>query len=226
MRKNIKHPDIRNELDAARTTASGLGRNGRPETIEAWWEVCCGLVLLAEENLMEHRMEWEVSSLAREFLDIADYLEGYDHMLGRLEQATGRMTAAVYGHPRLKLGLLRFRLGIIHRIEALRGAELGAGEELMSEISFFQNNISLADKGEYDKIKDKGHIKNDPVEWSAGYENIIDEADKKIDTMLSGYPKGMGYCNAYWHAKTAVLAEDYGIRWKSPSLLNPGVMFD
>ena len=76
--------NYREELEKAREAVKGLKRDGCGSTIDAYWEVCCGDVLVAEENLREQTREWENSSLAEEFLDIATYLEGYDHMLEHL----------------------------------------------------------------------------------------------------------------------------------------------
>ena len=36
----------------------------------------------------------------------------------------------------------------------------------------------------------------------------------------------MGFCFAYWHTKREVLSDDYGIEWRSPNIMNPGVIFD
>lgn len=218
--------DYRIELEKARKAAEGLERNGTPESIDAYWEICCGDVLLAEDNLRNQCCNWEVSLLAGELLDIAGYLEGYDHMLDSLRNAVSRMADAVFGHPRLKLRLLSMELKLLRRIESLSGHELSLSEDVMEEISFFRRNIGYADNGEYDRIEQRGHLKYDPVEWSAGYESIIDEAEKKIDARLEDFPRGMGFCFAYWHEKQSVLYEDYGIEWRTPSQMNPGVIFD
>ena len=81
-------------------------------------------------------------------------------------------------------------------------------------------------KGRFDKIFFKGYLKRDPIEWSEKYEKIIDEANKKIYALLEDYPRGMGFCLAYWSVKEKVLREDYGVKWKSPVIMNPGVIFD
>lgn len=223
---SVRDIDYGKQLAEARKEVEGLERNGYANTINAYWEVCCGDVLVAEYNLRNQCRRWEISALAEELLDIAAYLEGYDHMLDNLHAALSRMSDAVYGHPRLKLRLLGMDLKVLRRIEARSGHDLSAADDIVAEMAFFSRNIGYADNGEYGRIEQRGHLKADPVEWSAGYESIIDEAEKKIDAMLEGQPRGMGFCFAYWHEKARILSEDYGIRWKSPSVMNPGVMFD
>ena len=223
MGKNI---DYRAELDAARKAVAGLERDGRADTVDAYWEVCCGDVLLAEENLRNQDREWENSSPAGELLDIARYLEGYDHMLDNLYWAVSRMADAIHDHPRLKLRLLDMELMLIHRLEAGLEHESNLAEPVMKEITLYRRNIGHADNGEFGLIEQTGIMQTDPVEWSAEYERVIDEADAKIYGMLEEHPRGMGFCHAYWSAKARVLREDYGIEWRSPSAMNPGVLFD
>lgn len=218
--------DYRKELKEARKRAADYERNGSKDALEAHWEVCCGDVLLAEENRRDQDREWENAALARNFLDIAQYLEGYDEMLDNLYTAIQRIRNAIVDHPRLTIELLELEQRVIQRIEALCGHELSASEEVEKELARYRCNIDLADKGCFNRIVSNSHLKRDPLEWSADYEKIIDEANKKIYSLLEGCPRGMGFCLAYWSTKMQVLKTDYGIEWKSPVLLNPGVIFD
>ena len=68
-------------------------------------------------------------------------------------------------------------------------------------------------------------LKFDPVERTQEWEECIYDVEKKCDSILKNEPKGMGFCYSYWSTKEAVLAK-HGIRWKSPSVMNPRVMFD
>ena len=70
-----------------------------------------------------------------------------------------------------------------------------------------------------------GHLRFDPVERTEQWEDCAYEVEKECDRRLSGEPRGMGFCFGYWHTKAAVLRK-YGIDWKSPSVMNPRVMFD
>lgn len=114
----------------------------------------------------------------------------------------------------------------LYRIEAETGHELGITEDVQHEISLLGTNIWYADRGEYDKIKDERHLKHDPVEWTARWEEVIDEAEAKAYTRLQEHPQGMGFCHAYWPTLSAILAEDYDIQWRSPSQMNPKILFD
>lgn len=69
------------------------------------------------------------------------------------------------------------------------------------------------------------HLLFDPVERTPQWEEIAYEVEKKCDRLLAGEPRGMGFCFSYWSVKKAVLA-GYGIDWKTPSQMNPRVMFD
>lgn len=221
-----KDMDYKTELEKARKSAAKYGRNGTEAALDAHWEVCCGDVLIAEKNLENQDREWENASLAREFLDIAHFLEGYDNMLDNLYLAAHRMRNAISDHPRLKIEILKLEKTILQRIEASCDHELGASEEVENELSYYQRNVEYADKGHFDKIVPPGHLKRDPIEWSADYERIIDEANQKIYSFLEDQPRGMGFCFAYWHTKKRILKECYGMDWNSPATMNPGVMFD
>ena len=218
--------NYREELEKAREAVKGLKRDGYGSTIDAYWEVCCCDVLVAEENLREQTREWENSSLAEEFLDIATYLEGYDHMLEHLYSATSRMVDTIFERPRLKLRLLNFELMVLRRIEAQTGHDMSISDDVSDELSFYYRNIKCADSGDFENIEQHGSLKHDPIEWSAEYERIIDEAEQKVGELLSDEPRGMGFCFLYWNTKANVLSEYYGIEWRSPAIMNPGVMFD
>ena len=70
-----------------------------------------------------------------------------------------------------------------------------------------------------------GMLKVDPVQASPEWEDIIYEVEKEVDEQLKDEPRGMGFCFSYWSAKRAALAR-HGIQWRSPSEMNPRVMFD
>ena len=70
-----------------------------------------------------------------------------------------------------------------------------------------------------------GMLKVDPVQATEMWEEIIYEVEKEVDGQLKDEPRGMGFCHSYWSAKRAALARR-GIQWRSPSMMNPKVMFD
>lgn len=69
------------------------------------------------------------------------------------------------------------------------------------------------------------HLKFDPVERTERMEEVIEDVERECDKVLAGQPRGMGFCFAYWAARESALAQR-GIKWRSPSAMNPGVMFD
>ena len=58
---------------------------------------------------------------------------------------------------------------------------------------------------------------------SEEYLAVIDDVEEKIDKNRPLV--GMGSCHEIWDLKYQYLLEK-GIRWKSPQILNPRVMFD
>ena len=62
------------------------------------------------------------------------------------------------------------------------------------------------------------------VEDSDDYARVELEVERRVKNEIGegGY---RGYCHRYWSVKKRILAE-YGIDWKTPQELNPGVVFD
>ena len=71
-----------------------------------------------------------------------------------------------------------------------------------------------------------GHLKCDPVEYTWQWEDIYPEVDRRLTERFANAPRHMGFCFKYWEAKRELLKKEYGIDWKSPSQMNPRVMFD
>lgn len=65
----------------------------------------------------------------------------------------------------------------------------------------------------------------DPVELTPEYLAIRFELEEKIDEALEHERGYYDYCKEYWMAKRMLLRSDYGIRWKSPAMLNPNEEF-
>ena len=70
-----------------------------------------------------------------------------------------------------------------------------------------------------------GMLKVDPVQATPEWEKVIYDVEREVDEQLKDEPRGMGFCFSYWSAKRAALARR-GIEWRSPSAMNPRVMFD
>lgn len=71
-----------------------------------------------------------------------------------------------------------------------------------------------------------GHLRTDPVEYSWEWEKIYYDVEAELDRRLANVPRQMGFCFQYWAMKRELLMEKYGIDWRSPSQMNPRVMFD
>lgn len=196
------------------------------EALDLYYDVCCGCVLVAEASLREQESEWEIASLCKVLLKYAAWLEEFDHMLGSAYRVVSRFEDCLMDHPRLKLRLLELELAIVRRIEALHDHDLSHAEDLEREISLYKRNIHFADNDQLDSIEQTGYgLKKDPVEWTAHWEEVIDEADRMTEEKLKGYPRGMGFCHAYWHERQKALRK-LGVSWRCPSEMNPRTRFD
>lgn len=218
--------NVEAELSVAREKIKDIPKiTGNADVIDAFWEVVCGDVLLAEQYAASDK-EWLIKPLVLEFIDKASQLESFDHMINNLYSACSRMEKVITGHPRLKLKFLKLFQVVVSRLECQIDRELGASEDIMHEISEIESNTELADEGKFDLIRDINYIKRDPVEWTSKWEDVIDEANRKVDEILVDMPRGMGFCHAYWAELARVLEKDYRLLWRSPARMNPGVLFD
>lgn len=71
-----------------------------------------------------------------------------------------------------------------------------------------------------------GHLRTDPVEYTREWEKIYYDVEDELDRRLANVPRQMGFCFQYWAMKRELLMVKYGIDWRSPSQMNPRVMFD
>lgn len=189
------------------------------------WQTCMECVIGAEERLRNQEKEWEIAELVHTYLNAAHELLDIQQKINELYSANKRMLDVLYDHPRLKLQLMQCQLDTLHEIELEQDHDLTITEELESEIEEQEENIRLADEGRLDDIPQEGHLKHDPVEWTARYEEVIDEAVREAEEQLKDVPRGMGFCFAYWPAKREALMKR-GVEWRDPHMMNPGVIFD
>ena len=115
----------------------------------------------------------------------------------------------------------RFFLEMCEFIKGL-DPDLEENLKLMEYLSDFINPDMTMEEfcNKYEKT-----LKFDPVERSEKWEKVIYDVELECAEILKDEPRGMGFCFSYWSTKAAVLAK-HGITWKSPSVMNPGVMFD
>lgn len=116
--------------------------------------------------------------------------------------------------PRLRLEICEFIKGL--------DPDLEENNQLIGYIDDYLNpDMSME---EFCKKHEKT-LRFDPVERTEKWEKVIYDVELECAELLKDEPRGMGFCFSYWSTKTAVLAK-HGITWKSPSAMNPRVMFD
>lgn len=181
----------------------------------------------AEENVA---CEWRVAKLARECLPLARRLVEARTALDDVCDALERMLSAVTDYrPRLRCSICELLIPTLESLEAADTEEQEAIEASLSyargELERLSHNIAAAERGDYESIQQSGFLQHDPVEWSARWEEVIDEAQREVDDRLADVPRGMGFCHGYWQELKGALKRR-GVSWRSPSQMNPCVMFD
>lgn len=66
----------------------------------------------------------------------------------------------------------------------------------------------------------------DPIEDDPVASPLIQKADEEAREQLKDSPMVMGWCHGFWKLKKQILKEKYGIEWRTPKEMNPGVAFD
>lgn len=78
----------------------------------------------------------------------------------------------------------------------------------------------------YLKLFDKDTtLRFDLLQLTPEWEKAIYDIERETAEELKGESKGMGYCFPYWATKTAKAAKR-GLKWRSPHIMNPRVIFD
>ncbi len=180
-------------------------------------------VMISKEILSEMGCRAEITKLAKECLGAAKVAYPHYEQKELIYNGLSMMLENLFDHPRLTVKILTF----MKRIVEENNQAFGDLEWVNEELEYYTTNIALADAGRLDEIEGRSHLARDPIEWTARWEEVIDEVDEKVeaDMVADGMPRGMGFCFGYWHSKQKYLAE-YGIEWSSPSQMNPDVMFD
>ena len=196
--------------------------------------------MLAEAYIRNNRT-WLVAPLAQHTIDmltgaIVDDNETIDMIVAAID----RMCSALYGHPRMSMKLYSLQYGFE------KGRQV-PNEETLKEAA--EKIISLATLTDcdtwYAPLKEEfaellgaemlreiennpytGHLKVDPVEYTEAYENAIDAVEEEVNRRMGDQEYAMGMCFEIWSTKKEILAEKYGIEWRTPSQMNPRVMFD
>lgn len=207
--------DYNQALEQARNDVEAIFEPTTSEHRTLLEEAMCGCVLVAQENLQDQKSGWKNGKLAREMLGYAQKLIIFEESHKLIEDCCYRMRELIYGHPRLSIEIMEMELQV----------SVEEDEGLRSKLEDYKYNVSCADRGELDKIKQLSMLKRDPIEWTAQWEQVIDDVDMEVAEELKDEPGGMGFCYMVWSVRQRVLSK-YGIEWRSPSTMNRGVMFD
>lgn len=222
----MKNDNHNKELEEARQAVCGMEPNGYASTLDAYMRAVKACVSVAENNLAEERI-WEIPSLIKEFMQYAEPLEGYDHMLDNLYHAAKKISGTIFEHPRIELRLLEFQLLVVNRIECITGHELYESEDLTRKIHGYSSKITLADNGELDKIETGTYgYDRDPIEWTERWEEVVDEANKETFAALVHTPRIPGFCVRFWQERAKILSTRFAVNWRTPVELNPDKKFE
>ena len=131
-----------------------------------------------------------------------------------------------YDVPRLVLSILHYKLQLVKESDEHDPERYPTEEEIVNDIRRLEDYTDI-EHVSYNEFMERHrrHLHFDPVERTPEWEDNYYEVEKECDQRLGDTPRGMGFCFGYWSTLRQVLAER-GIMWRSPSELNPKVMFD
>ena len=181
--------------------------------------------LLAKAYMHDQR-SWLIAPLAQ---------HAYDMMLGVStddEESLKTMIAVIdrlcsvinSDHPRLLMKLYAMQYSFEkQRNEPNTDALKDTAEQLVSLATLSACDTWYAPlKEEIEALLGKDAV----IEYSEEYEAVIDKVEEEVGNKMGNQPYAMGMCFEIWHIKQTILAEKYGIEWRTPSQMNPRVMFD
>ena len=82
---------------------------------------------------------------------------------------------------------------------------------------------ALVERTHASVMKNPRGLQHDPVEMTEEYLSVVDEVEKLVEENRQTH--GLGSCHEVWGLTRRFLAER-GIPWRSPAIMNPGVLFD
>lgn len=201
------------------------------------------LYTLLAETYVEQRDFRPLKQLAVDVLDLVRYevtaWEAMEQTMPRIIDAVGE---SVYNHNLYELLLHYFRA--VNREGKLTTEMKGHLRKLLKlrillEDDFwmdclFDKELQKAVAGLFSSDEllkiimhpEIGHLRKDPVEYSMGWEEIYYDVEDELERRFANVPRHMGFCFRYWSAEKELLMEKYNIEWRSPSQMNPRVMFD
>lgn len=200
-----------------------------PEQIER----AVGLLLEARDNSREMRI-WKNVALATRVLELLDRLPGrgpahspYDKVF-LLERLLDNLPCPDV--PRLAVSVLEREASLMEAVEEadLEGYDCPvSADEVLSRLAMWRDYVDVDRVSDEVWLKSYGrHLRFDHIERTALWEEVYCDVEAEVERELDpSVPRGMGFCHLYWSVKRSVL-ERRGICWRSPSEMNPGVMFD
>jgi hypothetical protein len=69
-------------------------------------------------------------------------------------------------------------------------------------------------------------LRHDPIEDDPELGPIVRKAGERAERELGASEGQMGFCHLLWERQQRILRDEYGIEWKSPSEMNPDILFD
>ena len=179
------------------------------------------------ENSQEMRM-WKNIPLAKECVQLLKELDDPE------ETPMGKALACEaiiqqlpeYDVPRLVLGILHYKLQLVKESDEHDPERYPTEEEVVNDIQRLSDYIDTEHvSSDWFRKLYYRHLESDPIQRTPTWEENYYEVEKECDQRLGDTPRGMGFCFGYWSTLRQVLVER-GIMWRSPSELNPKVMFD
>lgn len=158
------------------------------------------------------------NNLSRRY-DVLDFISTQYESMGRFS------VAVLYRFEALKIakGLNKDIEGMLYLLLRDRNYYVDDDSNDVKEVVNDLLSKEIIDKRFEDIKRHRRSLKHDPIEMSKEYLDCIDEVEEKIEQNRTY--RGLGSCHEIWDLKFRFLLEK-GIKWKSPAVLNPRVMFD
>lgn len=172
------------------------------ENMRLWKNVELSVQCIDRLNVIEDASELEKALVCSTVLDLIPKYEVPRYALSILQKQKAWLESA--GEETEYLTLETIQEDIVELEEYINYEEI-SNKEFMSKYSKF--------------------LKFDPIQRTPMWEENYCRWEQECDKRLGDTPRGMGFCFEYWSTFAAVLAEE-GVEWKSPSRMNPRVMFD
>lgn len=181
-----------------------------------------GLVALMRKNGEEMRL-WKNVAISRECMDI---LEEYATTSVEKAEVCEDILSFIseYDVPRYALQIVRRQYKWLN--STYSKSDIVSLESIKAHIKKLEDYIDYENISNEEFMQKHDKMLNfDPIRRTQLWEDNICRWEEECDKRMGDAPRGLGFCFGYWCTFAALLAEE-GIEWKSPSQMNPGVIFD